>query len=146
MTTYARGPDNANVDRCCRRKRCQQCYKCRTMVELLVECYHVLCTQWDEGRLLLNIQAMDAPANRIEMLEDEEVPEADPAVHILNDFNFRMVTVAGGFAINNDGIEPSDEGGSSIGHQWQLVDGYMSAIAALKAVLDSDTVDVDSKI
>ena len=60
------------------------------------------------------------------MPEEEEVPEADPAVDVLNDLHLRLATVAGGFAINNDDEEPGDEGGAGVGgcvHQWQRIYG-----------------------
>lgn len=59
------------------------------------------------------------------MPEEEEVPEADPAIDVLNDLHLRLATVAGGFAINNDDEESGDGRGAVVGcvHQWQRVYG-----------------------
>ncbi|CAO2653510.1 Nn.00g029210.m01.CDS01 [Neocucurbitaria sp. VM-36] len=123
----------------------QRCHKCRTMVELLVGCYHMRCrcggefcylcakpwktcscSQWDESRLLSNGQAVDVPDGQIAMPEEAEIPEPDPALDVLDDLHLRVATVAGGFAINNDGEELHDGDGSNVGgcvHKWKRVYG-----------------------
>ncbi|KAH8696929.1 hypothetical protein GQ44DRAFT_665987 [Phaeosphaeriaceae sp. PMI808] len=126
------------------KKKWQRCYKCRTMVELHVGCYHMRCrcggefcylcakpwktcscSQWDENRLLLNGRAVDAPAHPITMPEEEEMPEPDPAVEVLDDLHLRLATVASGFAINNDddGVGGEGDGDVRCTHLWQRVYG-----------------------
>ncbi len=44
-----------------------------------------MCSQWDERHLLSNRQTDHTPGSRITMPEEEEVPELDPAIDVLND-------------------------------------------------------------
>ncbi|KAH7408214.1 hypothetical protein DE146DRAFT_605434 [Phaeosphaeria sp. MPI-PUGE-AT-0046c] len=126
-------------------KRWQRCPRCRTMVELFEGCYHMRCrcggefcykcakpwktcrcVQWDENRLISGTQVADAPGNHIAMPEEEEVQEADPLLDVVNDLNLRLATVAGGFAIQNDGVEESDDAdqlSSECSHHWKRTHG-----------------------
>ena len=79
------------------------------------------CPQADESRLLTNGKARSGPRNPIAMPEESEIPEVDPNVDILRDLHMRLATVAGGFAITNDG-DMDEDGIQSAGtcdHQWE---------------------------
>ncbi len=85
-----------------------------------------MCSQWDERHLLSNRQTDHTPGSRITMPEEEEVPELDPAIDVLNDLNLRLATVAGGFPISNEEKEQVDESNLSVDgcvHEWKRVYG-----------------------
>lgn len=124
-------------------KRWQRCYKCRTMVELDVGCFHMYCRcggqfcylcaapwktctcpQWHEERLL-RIGRMDdavrpALAHQIAMPERREMPEANPVREVAADMHLRLATVASGFLMNGEPEEETDEQGGCV-HQWERI-------------------------
>ena len=59
------------------------------------------------------------------MPEEEEVPEANLAIDVLNDLHLRLATVTSGFAVNNNDEELSNGSGAVVRcvYQWQRIYG-----------------------